>query len=109
MTKCGHGYVPCIIAKPLLLPQVDKVKRSLGVEFAEYKKEAVATIEDLRTRLSQAESELNILDSYRANKSSHDKELEQLKQSLNDQCNYTKNALEEQERWDYIFLRTYRR
>ena len=74
------------------------MKRSLGIEFAEYKKEATATIEDLRTRLNAAENELNILDSYRASKATHDEEMNKLQKSLADQTTYTKNALDEQER-----------
>ena len=78
--------------------EVDKVKRSIGVEFAEYKKESIATIEDLRSRLSTAENELSILDSYRANKAKHDEDLARLQEALAEQTNYTKNALDEQER-----------
>lgn len=78
--------------------EVEKVKRSIGVEFAEYKKESTATIEDLRSRLTAAENELNILDSYRANKAKHDEDVARLQKGLADQANYTKNALDEQER-----------
>ena len=78
--------------------EVDKVKRTIGVEFAEHRKESSATIEDLKTRLTAAENELNILDSYRANKSKHDEDVARLESSLADQANYTKNALDEQER-----------
>ena len=78
--------------------EVDKVKRSIGVEFAEYKKESTATIEDLRSRLAAAENELSILDSYRANKAKHDEDVTRLQKSLAEQATYTKNALDEQER-----------
>ncbi|CAM9150547.1 unnamed protein product, partial [Ectocarpus fasciculatus] len=78
--------------------EVDKVKRSIGVEFAEYKKESTATIEDLRSRLSTAENELSILDSYRTNKAKHDEDLARLQEALAEQTNYTQNALDEQER-----------
>lgn len=79
--------------------EVDKVKRSIGVEFAEYKKESTATIEDLRSRLSTAENELSILDSYRTNKAKHDEDLARLQEALAEQTNYTQNALDEQERY----------
>ncbi len=74
------------------------MRRALNVEFAEYKKESTSTIEDLRSRLSSAESELNVLDSYKINKSRHDQDLADLKAALADQTAYTKTALEEQER-----------
>jgi hypothetical protein len=79
--------------------EVEKVRRTLNVEFAEYKKESVATIEDLKTRLGEAETELSILESYRINKAKHDEELANLKKSLAEQMNFTKNALEDQDRY----------
>lgn len=78
--------------------EVDKVRRALNVEFAEYKKESMSTIEDLRSRLSSSESALNVLDSYKINKAKHDQDLADLRAALADQTTYTKTALEEQER-----------
>ena len=74
------------------------MRRALNVEFAEYKKESMSTIEDLRSRLSSSESALNVLDSYKINKAKHDQELADLRAALADQTAYTKTALEEQER-----------
>lgn len=82
--------------------EVEKVKRSIGVEFAEYKKESTATVEDLRARLTAAENELNILDAYRANKARHDEDFARMQQGLAEQATYTKNALDEQERYSCI-------
>jgi hypothetical protein len=70
----------------------------MAAEYSEYQREASTTIENLRSRLDTAESELNLLDAYRRNKTAHDEELAALSKNVAEQVQYTQNALDEQER-----------